>query len=135
VGQCVQEFQRIAHCAVNLVFFCAFTFRRLGGRLRSAPAFFTNRLLLTKQTTTQAILYIRPPYYLNVPATPPNEFVRLIADYVKLEEGRKMLKGNCPFHQDTAGSFMVYPAKNIFKCFGCGLEGGATEFARAIAGL
>jgi DNA primase len=44
-----------------------------------------------------------------------------------------MLKGNCPFHPDTAGSFMVYPSKKIFKCFGCGFEGGAAAFANAIA--
>jgi DNA primase len=70
---------------------------------------------------------------LPMPTTTPTEFVKLIATYVRLEEGRKMLKGNCPFHQDTAGSFMVYPSKEIFKCFGCGLEGGAAEFSRAIA--
>jgi DNA primase len=46
-----------------------------------------------------------------------------------------MLKGNCPFHNDTAGSFMVYPSKEIFKCFGCGLEGVAAEFSRAIQAL
>jgi len=28
---------------------------------------------------------------------------------------------------------MVYPSKEIFKCFGCGLEGGADEFSKAIA--
>ena len=43
-----------------------------------------------------------------------------------------MLRGNCPFHEDSSGSFMVYPAKGIFKCFGCGQEGGADEFLKAI---
>ena len=29
-------------------------------------------------------------------------------------------------------SFMISPAKNIFKCFGCGKEGGPVEFIMAI---
>jgi DNA primase len=29
-------------------------------------------------------------------------------------------------------SFMVSPVKNIFKCFGCGMEGGPIEFLMAI---
>jgi len=29
---------------------------------------------------------------------------------------------------------MVYPAKDLFKCFGCGLEGGAHEFSHALSG-
>jgi DNA primase len=70
-----------------------------------------------------------------VPATPQNEFVQLITKYVQLGESRKILKGNCPFHNDTAGSFMVYPSKEIFKCFGCGREGGAAEFAKAIQAI
>ncbi|WP_158995137.1 CHC2 zinc finger domain-containing protein [Mucilaginibacter sp. L196] len=68
-------------------------------------------------------------------AIPQTAFIQLIATYVRLEESRKMLKGNCPFHNDTAGSFMVYPSKEIFKCFGCGLEGGAAEFSKAIQAI
>jgi len=70
-----------------------------------------------------------------VSTTPQTEFLQLISAYVRLEEGRKMLKGNCPFHNDTAGSFMVYPSKEIFKCFGCGREGGAAEFSKAIQAI
>jgi len=58
----------------------------------------------------------------------PSELVLLVSDYVKLSEGRKVLKGNCPFHNDQSESFMIYPVKEIFKCFGCGLEGGLSEF-------
>lgn len=68
-----------------------------------------------------------------MPTTQPTQFVQLIATYVQLEQGRKMLKGNCPFHNDTSNSFMVYPSQEIFKCFGCGLEGGVAEFSIALA--
>lgn len=64
-----------------------------------------------------------------------SELVLLISGYVKLSEGRKVLKGNCPFHNDQSESFMVYPAREIFKCFGCGLEGGPNEFNEAIKDL
>jgi len=77
----------------------------------------------------------KPAYFSNVATTPQTEFIQLISTYVRLEEGRKMLKGNCRFHNDTAGSFMVYPTKEIFKCFGCGLEGGAAEFSTAIQSI
>jgi DNA primase len=62
----------------------------------------------------------------------PTDLVQFISNYVKLAKGRKILKGNCPFHNDQSESFMVYPARAIFKCFGCGLEGGLTEFTEAI---
>jgi DNA primase len=44
------------------------------------------------------------------------------------------MKGNCPFYDDSSGSFMVYPSKEFFKCFGCGVEGGAAEFEKAVKG-
>ncbi len=56
------------------------------------------------------------------------DLVKIVSGYVLLRESRNVLKGNCPFHQDNAASFMVAPAKNIFKCFGCGKEGGPVEF-------
>jgi DNA primase len=58
--------------------------------------------------------------------------VEIISKYVQLEASRKVLKGRCPFHQDNLTSLMVSPEKNIFKCFGCGREGGYDEFATAV---
>jgi DNA primase len=58
--------------------------------------------------------------------------VQIITAYVPLTESRLILKGHCPFHPDDMNSFMVSPAKNIFKCFGCGKEGGPIEFIMAI---
>jgi DNA primase len=65
----------------------------------------------------------------------PTVIVELIAAYVPLEETRNgNFKGPCPFHTDHLSSLFVSPSKNIFKCFGCGIEGGPEEFITA-AGL
>jgi len=52
----------------------------------------------------------------------------IIADYVTLKRSGSNLKGLCPFHDEKTGSFMVSPAKGIFKCFGCGKSGQAVSF-------
>lgn len=62
-----------------------------------------------------------------------SDLVQIVSKYVTLQEGRKALKGNCPFHPDQAASFMVSPEKDLFKCFGCGKEGGPAEFQLWIA--
>ena len=63
------------------------------------------------------------------------DIVQLISKYVVLHPSRKTFKGGCPFHKDEAASFMVSPDKNIFKCFGCGTEGGPIDFMMAIQGI
>jgi DNA primase len=61
--------------------------------------------------------------------------VNLAATYVTLTESRRSLRGKCPFHIDAAESLLISPEKNIFKCFGCGIEGGPAEFMQAIENL
>jgi DNA primase len=36
--------------------------------------------------------------------------------------------GNCPFHNEKSPSFTVSPAKEIYKCFGCGKSGNSISF-------
>lgn len=60
------------------------------------------------------------------------DLIQIISKHVKLQPGRKMLKGECPFYADESTSFMVSPDKDIFKYFGCGKEGWAIEFIMAI---
>ncbi|MEG2336829.1 MAG: CHC2 zinc finger domain-containing protein, partial [Bacteroidales bacterium] len=39
----------------------------------------------------------------------------VVADYVNLRKRGSNLLGLCPFHQEKTPSFMVSPAKGIFK--------------------
>jgi len=61
-----------------------------------------------------------------------SDLVAIISRHITLNQGRKALKGPCPFHDDQTESLMVSPEKNLFKCFGCGKEGGPVEFERLI---
>jgi len=52
----------------------------------------------------------------------------VVGEHVKLARAGKDLKGLCPFHQEKTPSFYVVPAKQIFKCFGCGAGGDVFKF-------
>ncbi len=49
---------------------------------------------------------------------------------VKLSSHGERLEANCPFpwHDDTTPSFMVYPKRQTFRCFGCGIGGDVFDF-------
>jgi DNA primase len=64
-----------------------------------------------------------------------SDLVTLAANYIILKESRRAFRGKCPFHEDPAESLMILPEKNVFKCFGCGKEGGAAEFISGIKQL
>ncbi|MGN0234137.1 MAG: DNA primase [Bacteroidaceae bacterium] len=54
--------------------------------------------------------------------------VDVVSDFVTLKRSGANLKGLCPFHDDRTPSFMVSPAKNICKCFACGVGGRPVDF-------
>lgn len=56
----------------------------------------------------------------------------VVSDYVSLKRAGANLKGLCPFHSEKTGSFIVSPAKGIYKCFGCGKSGHAIGFVMEI---
>ena len=52
----------------------------------------------------------------------------VVKDYVNLKRAGVNYKGNCPFHDEKTPSFVVSPAKGIYKCFGCGAAGNSVKF-------
>ena len=56
----------------------------------------------------------------------------VVSRYVLLTRKGGNMWGLCPFHSEKTASFSVNPAKNIFKCFGCGKGGNAINFIMEI---
>ena len=56
----------------------------------------------------------------------------VVSRYVLLKRQGGNMWGLCPFHSEKTASFSVNPAKNIFKCFGCGKGGNAINFIMEI---
>lgn len=64
--------------------------------------------------------------------------VDVVGDFVDLKKRGNGVRylGLCPFHDDRhIGSFVVYPKKNVFKCFKCDAKGGPVEFIMKHEGL
>lgn len=52
----------------------------------------------------------------------------VVGEFVTLKKRGANLLGLCPFHNEKTPSFNVNPARNIYKCFGCGKAGGPIQF-------
>lgn len=57
-----------------------------------------------------------------------NDIVEVIGGYFPLKRAGPTYKALCPFHQERSPSFSVNPARQIFKCFGCGIGGSVFRF-------
>jgi len=54
--------------------------------------------------------------------------VDVVGEFVSLKKRGVNFFGCCPFHNERTPSFSVNPAKNIYKCFGCGKAGNSVNF-------
>ena len=54
--------------------------------------------------------------------------VEVVSDFVTLKRKGTNYQACCPFHNERTPSFVVSPAKGLFKCFGCGKGGNAVTF-------
>lgn len=59
----------------------------------------------------------------------------VVEDFVNLKRRGVNMLGLCPFHDEKTPSFTVSPAKNIYKCFGCGNGGDAITFIKEHEGV
>ncbi|HRN95158.1 MAG TPA: DNA primase [Chitinophagales bacterium] len=59
----------------------------------------------------------------------------VVGEYVALKKRGANYLGVCPFHNEKTPSFNVSPAKNIYKCFGCGKAGNSVTFLMEYAQL
>jgi len=60
-----------------------------------------------------------------------NDIVEVVGAYFPLKRAGKDFSALCPFHAERTPSFTISPAKQIYKCFGCGRGGGVFNFVMA----
>ncbi|HXO20944.1 MAG TPA: CHC2 zinc finger domain-containing protein [Thermoanaerobaculia bacterium] len=103
-------------------------FVRLG---RSAEDF--EKLLGEADTPPQAEAGRRLP---RIPSRPGGEPIEeVIGRSVALRRAGRGYSGLCPFHRDSNPSFVVFPRSQRFRCFACGVEGGAADFLARLKGV
>ena len=56
------------------------------------------------------------------------DIVEVVSDFISLRKKGANYQACCPFHNERTPSFVVSPAKGVFKCFGCGKGGNAVTF-------
>ena len=57
-----------------------------------------------------------------------NDIVEVVSSYFPLKRAGASYRALCPFHQEKTPSFHVNPARQSFKCFGCGVGGSVFRF-------
>lgn len=61
--------------------------------------------------------------------------VDVVSSRIQLKRAGSTFKACCPFHHEKTPSFIVNPAHESFKCFGCGESGDIFSFLQKYDGL
>ena len=57
------------------------------------------------------------------------DIVEIISDYAALQKAGRNFKANCPFHTEKTPSFIVFPERQTWRCFGaCAIGGDVISF-------
>ena len=56
------------------------------------------------------------------------DIVSILGEYVHLKRSGADYKACCPFHDEKTPSFIVYPTRGHYHCYGCGEHGDAINF-------
>lgn len=56
----------------------------------------------------------------------------VVSNYIPLVRKGNEYIGNCPFHEDIKGTFIVNPKMDLFKCKDCGKCGNVLNFLQHI---
>ncbi len=83
--------------------------------------------------TSSAVPLIPPETVEQINAA--NDIVEVVGGYIPLKRAGAVFKALCPFHQERSPSFTVNPARQIFKCFGCGAGGSVIRFVMTYENL
>lgn len=61
--------------------------------------------------------------------------IDVAALYLNLQPAGSNYKSLCPFHQEKTASFIVYPDKNTYKCYGCHVFGDQISLVQEMENL
>ena len=63
------------------------------------------------------------------------DLVEFVSQHVRLKKTGRTMTGLCPFHSERTPSFVVYPDKKDYHCFGCGAHGTVIDYVMQLEGV
>jgi DNA primase len=63
------------------------------------------------------------------------DILEVVNDFVSLKKRGSNYIACCPFHNEKTPSFSVNPARQIYKCFGCGKAGDSVRFVMDVENI